>query len=191
DGVEIQITGIMLLYNNMLQSLFSSQFDTLVFVILVIFVLFIIIFRSLKFSIIALLVNIIPLSMVFALMGILGIPLDMMSITIAAIAIGIGVDDTIHYIYRFKEEIKTKSVEEAILASHLSIGSALYYTTIGIVLGFSVMMSSNFIPTIYFGVLTVFVMILLLSGSLFLLPSLLVTIYTKKTKALNPHKAHK
>ncbi|MCH3853513.1 MMPL family transporter, partial [Campylobacter jejuni] len=99
DGVEIQITGIMLLYNNMLQSLFSSQFDTLVFVILVIFVLFIIIFRSLKFSIIALLVNIIPLSMVFALMGILGIPLDMMSITIAAIAIGIGVDDTIHYIY--------------------------------------------------------------------------------------------
>lgn len=115
----------------------------------------------------------------------------MMSITIAAIAIGIGVDDTIHYIYRFKEEIKTKNVEEAILASHLSIGSALYYTTIGIVLGFSVMMSSNFIPTIYFGVLTVFVMILLLSGSLFLLPSLLVTIYTKKTKALNPHKAHK
>ncbi|ECO7370431.1 RND family transporter [Campylobacter coli] len=191
DGVKIQITGIMLLYNNMLQSLFSSQFDTLVFVILVIFVLFIIIFRSLKFSIIALLVNIIPLSMVFALMGILGIPLDMMSITIAAIAIGIGVDDTIHYIYRFKEEIKTKSIEEAILASHLSIGSALYYTTIGIVLGFSVMMSSNFIPTIYFGVLTVFVMILLLSGSLFLLPSLLVTIYTKKTKALNPHKAHK
>ncbi|EAI0652720.1 RND family transporter [Campylobacter coli] len=191
DGVEIQITGIMVLYNNMLQSLFSSQFDTLIFVILVIFVLFIVVFRSLKFSIIALLVNIIPLSVVFALMGILGIPLDMMSITIAAIAIGIGVDDAIHYIYRFKEEIKTKSVEEAILNSHLSIGSALYYTTISIVLGFSVMMSSNFIPTIYFGVLTVFVMILLLSGSLFLLPSFLITIYTRKTKDLNPHKPHK
>lgn len=112
----------------------------------------------------------------------LGIPLDMMSITIAAIAIGIGVDDTIHYIYRFKEEIKTKSVEEAILASHLSIGSALYYTTIGIVLGFSVMMSSNFIPTIYFGVLTVFVMILLLSGSLFLLQVFWLQFILRKPK---------
>lgn len=183
DGVEVQITGIMVLYNNMLQSLFSSQFDTLIFVILAIFILFIIVFRDLKFSIAAILVNVIPLSVVFALMGLCKIPLDMMSITIAAIAIGIGVDDAIHYIYRFKEEIKTKSIEEAILNSHLSIGSALYYTTISIVLGFSVMMSSNFIPTIYFGILTTFVMILLLSGSLFLLPSFLITIYSKKTKS--------
>ncbi len=183
DGVEVQITGIMVLYNNMLQSLFSSQFDTLIFVILAIFILFIIVFRDLKFSITAILVNVIPLSVVFALMGLCKIPLDMMSITIAAIAIGIGVDDAIHYIYRFKEEIKTKSIEEAILNSHLSIGSALYYTTISIVLGFSVMMSSNFIPTIYFGILTTFVMILLLSGSLFLLPSFLITIYSKKPKS--------
>ncbi|KUY32915.1 membrane protein, putative [Campylobacter jejuni HB-CJGB-LXC] len=190
DGVEVQITGIMVLYNNMLQSLFSSQFDTLIFVILAIFILFIIVFRDLKFSVAAILVNVIPLSVVFALMGLLGIPLDMMSITIAAIAIGIGVDDAIHYIYRFREEIKNKSLEEAIMISHLSIGSALYYTTISIVLGFSVMMSSNFIPTIYFGILTVFVMILLLSGSLFLLPSFLITIYSKKTKFPNQHKEH-
>ncbi len=159
DGVEVQITGIMVLYNNMLQSLFSSQFDTLIFVILAIFILFIIVFRDLKFSVAAILVNVIPLSVVFALMGLLGIPLDMMSITIAAIAIGIGVDDAIHYIYRFREEIKNKSLEEAIMISHLSIGSALYYTTISIVLGFSVMMNSNFIPTIYFGILTVLVML--------------------------------
>ncbi|EAH5490141.1 RND family transporter [Campylobacter jejuni] len=185
DGKEL-----MVLYNNMLQSLFSSQFDTLIFVILAIFILFIIVFRDLKFSVAAILVNVIPLSVVFALMGLLGIPLDMMSITIAAIAIGIGVDDAIHYIYRFREEIKNKSLEEAIMISHLSIGSALYYTTISIVLGFSVMMSSNFIPTIYFGILTVFVMILLLSGSLFLLPSFLITIYSKKTKFPNQHKEH-
>lgn len=188
DNVQIQITGIMVLYNNMLQSLFSSQFDTLVFVILAIFILFIFVFRDLKFSIIAILVNVIPLSVVFALMGLCKIPLDMMSITIAAIAIGIGVDDAIHYIYRFKEEIKTKSIEKAIINSHLSIGSALYYTTISIVLGFSVMMSSNFVPTIYFGVLTIFVMILLLSGSLFLLPSFLISIYSKKAKIENQHK---
>lgn len=112
DGVEVQITGIMVLYNNMLQSLFSSQFDTLIFVILAIFILFIIVFRDLKFSVAAILVNVIPLSVVFALMGLLGIPLDMMSITIAAIAIGIGVDDAIHYIYRFREEIKNKSLKK-------------------------------------------------------------------------------
>ncbi|MBM0637605.1 MMPL family transporter [Campylobacter sp. VicNov18] len=180
DGVQTQVTGIMVLYNNMLQSLFASQFDTLAFVILAIFILFIIVFKDLKFSIAAILVNVIPLSVVFALMGLCDIPLDMMSITIAAIAIGIGVDDAIHYIYRFKEEIKSKSIQQAIINSHLSIGSALYYTTISIVLGFSVMMSSNFIPTIYFGILTVFVMVLLLGGSLFLLPSFLITIYSKQ-----------
>ncbi|XGQ70131.1 RND family transporter [Campylobacter hepaticus] len=182
DGVIIQVTGIMVLYNNMLQSLFSSQFDTLAFVILAIFILFIIVFKDLKFSLIAILVNVIPLSLVFALMGFFNIPLDMMSITIAAISIGIGIDDAIHYIYRFKEEIKKNNIKQAIINSHLSIGSALYYTTISIVLGFSVMMSSNFIPTIYFGILTVFVMILLLSGSLFLLPSFLISFYSQKAK---------
>ncbi|MDX2323697.1 MMPL family transporter [Campylobacter hepaticus] len=182
DEVIIQVTGIMVLYNNMLQSLFSSQFDTLAFVILAIFILFIIVFKDLKFSLIAILVNVIPLSLVFALMGFFNIPLDMMSITIAAISIGIGIDDAIHYIYRFKEEIKKNNIKQAIINSHLSIGSALYYTTISIVLGFSVMMSSNFIPTIYFGILTVFVMILLLSGSLFLLPSFLISFYSQKAK---------
>lgn len=182
DEVIIQVTGIMVLYNNMLQSLFSSQFNTLAFVILAIFILFIIVFKDLKFSLIAILVNVIPLSLVFALMGFFNIPLDMMSITIAAISIGIGIDDAIHYIYRFKEEIKKNNIKQAIINSHLSIGSALYYTTISIVLGFSVMMSSNFIPTIYFGILTVFVMILLLSGSLFLLPSFLISFYSQKAK---------
>lgn len=185
DGVNFEITGIMLLYNNMLQALFSSQFNTLAFVILAIFILFVVIFRDLKISILAILVNVIPLSLVFAFMGILGIPLDMMSITIAAIAIGIGVDDVIHYIYRFKEELKTKNVKEAVLASHLSIGSALYYTTISVVLGFGVMMSSNFIPTIYFGFLTVFVMLLLLSGSLILLPSFLISFIKPSSKFLH------
>ena len=190
DEVEFEITGIMVLYNNMLQALFASQFNTLAFVLLAIFILFVAIFKDFKLSILAILVNVIPLSLVFAFMGILGIPLDMMSITIAAIAIGIGVDDAIHYIYRFKEELKTKSVEEAVIASHLSIGSALYYTTISVVLGFGVMMSSNFIPTIYFGFLTVFVMLLLLSGSLILLPSFLIS-FIDKTKIELRYKQHK
>ncbi|AJC91288.1 efflux RND transporter permease subunit [Campylobacter subantarcticus] len=191
DNVQVQISGIMPLYNNMLQSLFSSQFDTLAFVVLVIFALFVVIFRSFVYAFVAILANLIPLALVFGLMGILNIPLDIMSITIAAICIGIGVDDMIHYIYRFKEELKRKSLEEAIKASHLGIGSAIYYTSVTIILGFLVMVSSNFIPTIYFGLLTVLAMSLLLLGSLFLLPSFILTYHYFKQNynKLNP-KAH-
>lgn len=179
DNVEVKISGIMLLYNNLLQSLFASQFDTLVFVIFVIFVLFVLIFRSFFYAFVAILANIIPLALVFGLMGWLGISLDIMSITIAAICIGIGVDDMIHYIHRLKEELKHKNLKEAIIASHLGIGSAIYYTSFAIILGFLVMVSSNFIPTIYFGLLTVLAMSLLLFGSLFLLPSLIITFFKK------------
>ncbi|MBF7068321.1 efflux RND transporter permease subunit [Campylobacter volucris] len=182
DNVEVKISGIMLLYNNLLQSLFASQFDTLVFVIFVIFVLFVLIFRSFFYAFVAILANIIPLALVFGLMGWLGISLDIMSITIAAICIGIGVDDMIHYIHRLKEELKHKKLKEAIIASHLGIGSAIYYTSFAIILGFLVMVSSNFIPTIYFGLLTVLAMSLLLFGSLFLLPSLIIT-FSKKNKS--------
>lgn len=182
DNVEVKISGIMLLYNNLLQSLFASQFDTLVFVIFVIFVLFVLIFRSFFYAFVAILANIIPLALVFGLMGWLGISLDIMSITIAAICIGIGVDDMIHYIHRLKEELKHKNLKEAIIASHLGIGSAIYYTSFAIILGFLVMVSSNFIPTIYFGLLTVLAMSLLLFGSLFLLPSLIIT-FSKKNKS--------
>lgn len=173
ENVEVKISGIMLLYNNMLQSLFASQFNTLVFVVGVIFMLFVFVFRSIKLSFVALLSNAVPLSVVFALMGIFGLPLDLMSITIAAICIGIGVDDSIHYIYKFKQELKKRDFKSAIYLSHAHIAKALFHSKIAIILGFSVMMSSNFIPTIYFGVLTDLVMVLLLLSSLVLLPALL------------------
>lgn len=179
DNINLQISGVMVLYNNMLSSLISSQVDTLNFVILSLFALFLIIFRNIRFSIIGIIANLIPISLLFAIIAFSGLSLDLMSITIAAISIGIGVDDIIHYVHRFKEEIKRKPLNEAIIASHQSIGSALYYTTCTIVLGFCLMMSSNFTPTIYFGLLTVLVMILLLCGSLFLLPSLIISLYFK------------
>lgn len=176
----------------MLQSLFSSQFDTLAFVVLVIFALFVVIFRSFIYAFVAILANLIPLALIFGLMGVFNIPLDIMSITIAAICIGIGVDDTIHYIHRFKEELKHKSLEEAIKASHMGIGSAIYYTSVTIILGFLVMISSNFIPTIYFGLLTVLAMSLLLLGSLFLLPSFILSYhYLKQNYNKATSKSHK
>ena len=176
EQASAQISGIMVLYNNMLQSLMSSQIDTLGITVLVLFVLFVIIFRSFSYALIAIVVNLIPLCACFGIMGVAGIPLDIMSITIAAISIGIGVDDVIHYIYRYKREFARSGDEAAaIRASHASIGYAMYYTSFAIILGFSVMMMSNFWPTIYFGMLICLVMSLLLLGALIILPSLIMS----------------
>ncbi|KPH54332.1 membrane protein [Helicobacter pullorum] len=176
ESVTFKINGMMVLYNNLLQSLIASQVDTLSLVIGAIFLVFVLIFRSFKLSVIALLTNLIPLGAIFGFLGISGIPLDLMGITIAAICLGIGVDDVIHYIHRYKEELKSHSIKQAIIRSHSSIGNAMYYTTLIIVVGFCAMMTSNFIPTIYFGLLTTLVMLLMLAGSLILLPTFLITL---------------
>jgi len=170
-----KLTNLMVLYNNMLQSLFDSQIKTLGFVVGILLLMFIILFRSLKIAFIAIITNIVPIGIVFGIMGWLEIPLDIMTITIAAISIGIGVDDTIHYIHRFKEEYrKDHDYIQAMKRSHSSIGYAMYYTTLAVVLGFSILVLSNLIPTIYFGILTVIVMITILSSALLLLPRLLI-----------------
>lgn len=175
DVAEYRISNLMVLYNNMLQSLFDSQIKTLGFVLGVIFLTFVVLFRNLKVAFIAIFVNIVPIGIVFAIMGMFGIPLDIMTITIAAISIGIGVDDTIHYIHRFKEELKhDHDYINAMIRSHKSIGYAMYYTSLVVVCGFSILVLSNLVPTIYFGLLTVLVMITMLTSALILLPKLLI-----------------
>ncbi|WP_149710030.1 efflux RND transporter permease subunit [Campylobacter concisus] len=180
DNVNIEVAGMMVLYNNMLQNLLSSQVDTFGLTVAILFVIFCFVFRSIKLATIAIVSNLIPLCTLFGVMGFFGIPLDVMSITIAAISIGIGVDDIIHYIHRFKEELLTKDVFESIKAAHASIGYAMYYTSFTIFLGFSVMITSNFIPTIYFGLLTDLVMIFMLLGALIILPSLIASFVKKR-----------
>ena len=180
DNVSIEVAGMMVLYNNMLQNLLSSQVDTFGLTVAILFVIFCFVFRSIKLATIAIVSNLIPLCTLFGVMGFFGIPLDVMSITIAAISIGIGVDDIIHYIHRFKEELLTKNVFESIKAAHASIGYAMYYTSFTIFLGFSVMITSNFIPTIYFGLLTDLVMIFMLLGALIILPSLIASFVKKR-----------
>ena len=180
DNVNIEVAGMMVLYNNMLQNLLSSQVDTFGLTVAILFVIFCFVFRSIKLATIAIVSNLIPLCTLFGVMGFFGIPLDVMSITIAAISIGIGVDDIIHYIHRFKEELLTKGVFESIKAAHASIGYAMYYTSFTIFLGFSVMITSNFIPTIYFGLLTDLVMVFMLLGALIILPSLIASFVKKR-----------
>lgn len=182
ENAEAKISGVMLLYNNVLQNLISSQINTLFFVILSLFIVFLFIFRSIKLSLIAIVTNVIPLSLIFGIMGILGIPLDIMSITIAAISIGIGVDDIIHYIYRYKAELRNgKNPVEAVQAGHASIAYAMQYTSFTVFMGFAVMLFSNFWPTIYFGLLTCLVMFMMLLSALLLAPALILTFSKTKT----------
>lgn len=170
-----QLSNLMILYNNMLQSLFDSQIKTLGFVLIILFIMFLILFKNLKVAIIALITNLIPISAIFGIMGWLNIPLDIMTITIASISIGVGVDDTIHYIHRFKEEFKFDyNYKKAMERTHRSTGNAMYYTSMVIILGFSILILSNLIPTIYFGLLTVIVMATLLASAILLLPRLLI-----------------
>ena len=172
---DIRYTGLLVLYNNMLQSLYKSQIVTLGAVFVGIMLMFLILFRSVKISIIAILPNFLAAAVVLGGMGIAGIPLDMMTITIAAITVGIGVDHAIHYISRFKREF---AIDGDYLASmhraHASIGRALFYTATTIIVGFSILALSNFIPSIYFGLLTGLAMTAALLGSMTLLPKLIL-----------------
>lgn len=182
---RIRFTGMTVLYNNMLQSLYKSQILTLGMVFLAILFMFIILFKRFFLALLAMVPNLFSAMAILGLMGWLNIPLDMMTITIAAITIGIAVDDTIHYIYRFKREFATNSnYHQDVIRCHGSIGRAIYYTSITVTVGFSILTLSNFIPTIYFGLLTGLAMILALLGNLILLPLLLVMF-----KPLGPERA--
>ena len=172
---QVNLTGMMVLYNNMLQSLFRSQILTIGAVFSAIFFMFLLLFRNLALAAIAIVPNIFSAVIILGLMGILGIPLDMMTITIAAITIGISVDDTIHYIHRLQREFpKDHDYLATIQRCHGSIGKAMYYTSLAIMFGFAILSLSNFIPTIYFGLLTGFAMLLALLGDLLLLPAIVL-----------------
>jgi predicted RND superfamily exporter protein len=172
---QIHLTGMLVLYNNMLQSLFKSQIMTLGVVFLAILAMFIFLFKNVKRAFVAIVPNVFAAGLMLGIMGWLRIPLDLMTITIAAITIGIAVDDTIHYIHRFSHEFaKDQNYWAAIERSHATIGRAMYYTSLTITLGFSILVLSSFMPTIYFGLLTSFAMLIALIANLTLLPLLLV-----------------
>jgi predicted RND superfamily exporter protein len=175
DEEQIHFSNVYVLYNNMLQSLFKSQILTIGVVFLCIMIMFVILFRSFFLAVIAIIPNILPAIMVLGTMGWLNIPLDMMTITIAAITIGIAVDNTIHYIHRFQDEFpKDRNYKDTMYRCHRSIGRAMYYTSLTIIIGFSILVMSNFIPTVYFGIFTGLAMFAALIAALTLLPQLII-----------------
>ncbi len=172
---EYKLAGVLILFNNLLQSLFKSQILTLGFVMLGILIMFLILFRNIKLSLIGVVPNFIAAFFILGIIGLMEIPLDMMTITIAAITIGIAVDNSIHYIYRFKEEYsKINNYNKTIKKCHSSVGIAILNTSITIVFGFSILVLSNFIPTIYFGIFTGIAMLLAMTSVLTLLPALII-----------------
>jgi predicted RND superfamily exporter protein len=163
----------------MLQSLYQSQVLTLGAVFLAIMAMFLVLFRSIKIAVTAIIPNLLSAILILGLMGWFNIPLDLMTITIAAITVGIGVDDTIHYVHRFRHEFAVdRDYWAAIVRCHRSIGRAIYYTSVTIMLGFSILVLSQFIPTIYFGILTSLAMLVALVANMTLLPVLMVTFRT-------------
>ncbi len=174
---EFKLAGVLILFNNLLQSLFKSQILTLGFVMIGIFMMFLILFKNIKLSLVGVVPNFIAAFFILGIIGLLGIPLDMMTITIAAITIGIAVDNSIHYIYRFKEEYNNlNDYNETVKVCHSTVGKAILNTSITIVFGFSILVLSNFIPTIYFGIFTGIAMLLAMISVLTLLPSLILLI---------------
>ena len=175
DREEYKLAGVLILFNNLLQSLFKSQILTLGIVMLGIFLMFLILFRNIIISSIGVVPNFIAAFFILGIIGLLGIPLDMMTITIAAITIGIAVDNSIHYIYRFKEEFnKINDYNKTLDRCHRTVGIAILNTSITIVFGFSILILSNFIPTIYFGIFTGIAMLLAMISVLTLLPKLIL-----------------
>ncbi len=174
---EYKLSGVLILFNNLLQSLFKSQILTLGIVMIGIFLMFFILFRNIVLSFIGVVPNFIAAFFILGIIGLLEIPLDMMTITIAAITIGIAVDNSIHYIYRFKEEFsKINNYNKTLDRCHSTVGVAILNTSITIVFGFSILVLSNFIPTIYFGVFTGLAMMLAMISVLTLLPKLILTL---------------
>ena len=174
---EYKLAGVLILFNNLLQSLFKSQILTLGIVMIGIFAMFFILFKNISLSIIGVVPNLIAAFFILGVIGLLNIPLDMMTITIAAITIGIAVDNSIHYIYRFKEEFKKlNNYEETLDRCHSTVGIAIFNTSITITFGFSILILSNFIPTIYFGIFTGLAMLLAMISVLTLLPKLILSL---------------
>jgi len=172
---QVNISGLLVMYNNMLNSLFNSQILTLGTVFLVILLMFIVLFRSIKLAFITIVPNIFSAAVVLGVMGIFAIPLDLMTITIAAISVGIAVDNSIHLVARFKDERRDGGdYEHSVATSTSNVGQAMFYTTLVITSGFLIMVFSNFVPTMFFGMLTALAMVTALITNLVMLPMLIL-----------------
>jgi len=171
DG-QYTVTNLFVLYQDILQRLYDSQILTLGLVYVALGLIMMLLFRSIRIGLVALIPNVLTTLFILGFMGWTAIPLDLMTITIAAIAMGIAVDDTIHFTHQFRED-RAEGAEAALGNSFHKVGLALLYTSVIIAVGFSVLGFSDFVPGIYFGLLTALAMLVALLTNLTLLPVML------------------
>ena len=172
---EFRLAGLMVLYNNMLQSLYQSQIKTVAWTLIPLWAMFFLLWRSMRIALVALIPSVISTASVLGFMGLAGIPLDMMTITVVAVALGIAVDNATHYLHRFREEIvRDGDYPSAMRRCHATIGHNMVYSALPVVLGFSILVFSNFIPSALFGLLVAVAIAIALTSDLNLLPAIIL-----------------
>ncbi|MGE0432527.1 MAG: RND family transporter [Planctomycetota bacterium] len=177
DGpLKAKVTGIFVLYTNMLNSLIVSQQKSLGVVGISVTIMLAVLFLSPVLAIIGMVPNVVPVLLVLGVMGLAAIPLNIVTVMIASVALGIGVDGTIHYVARYRKELAATDgdFEAALRRSHQSIGLAILATSFAIIGGTWLMMLSDFVPTIWFGLFTGLALLASLFGALTILPSFLL-----------------
>ncbi len=175
DPAEFEVAGLLVLYNNMLQSLYSSQILSIGGAMLGVVLTLWFLFRNLRAAIVGVIPNLLAAMAVLGFMGWMRIPLDMMTIMVASLTMGIAVEDCIHYLYRYRlEYARFRDGLTTMYHCHSSIAKAGFYTTLVVCFGFSILMLSNFIPSILFGLLTTVAMTIAILAALTLMPKLIL-----------------
>jgi hypothetical protein len=189
EGLTGRVTGIIPLYVHMVDYIIQSQISSFTTSFLVIFFILALQLRSVRLGLISIIPNIIPVAMTMGAMGLFGINLDTATVMIASVATGIAVDDTIHFLSRFRHEVRAgASHEEAIATTFRTTGRAAVITSLTLVLGFWCLLFASFRPTMYFGLLSGITMITAIFGDLFLLPAGLVTFLARKNRRKEPER---
>ena len=169
---DVVVTGGVALNASLVGHLIESQIKSFGVALGVIFLMFVLLFRSVRIAAVTLIPNVIPIGIALGLMGWLDIPLNIVTVMIASVAIGIAVDDTIHYTARCITEFRRcGDYDEAMFRVLHSVGRAIVFTSVVVTLGFAATLLSSFKPPIQFGVLAGTTMIAALFGDLVILPA--------------------
>ena len=174
--------GLPLLFINQDEPIVTGQIQSFSIVLAILTVLMILVFRSFRIGLVAMIPNVMPIAVMLGLLGWLGMALDGFTAMMASVAIGIGVDDTIHFMHHLRAELRRgATLSEAITATLTGVGRALTFTSVVLALGFGVFMLATFLGTVHFGFLTAVAVVAALLADLLVLPAVLLLVGVPKS----------
>lgn len=175
--VIVRATGEEVLFNNASDYMAINELTSFSSTFVIIGVIHALLFMSLKAGILSLIPNVVPILMLYGFMGLVGIPLNTSTAMIATVAIGIAVDDTVHHMVTYSRQLNELHDQRRAMFETLRIeGRPIIYVSIALAAGFLTLVASNFVATVYFGVLAAFVMLVAMLAELTLTPILMVSI---------------